>query len=186
MVVNRQIVQDVVEREQGRKVRGKARSADLVDLLRLLEVLQPMLAHVAQVERPRRTGLQRLEDGMRDEDLLAVTDSSQPRAPVDRRAIVVLVADFGAPAVQSHADFDRPAFDPRLGMECVLKSDSRADAVDGALENGEEAVALSAALYDPAVTAFDDLGGEQNRAGLAPGASSPRISPTGGCCLRCP
>lgn len=93
--------------DQRRRDVGQVRRDDLVDVLGVCQVLEAVLAEVAQAHAIGEPVAQQLLRGERDEDLAAVADGLQARAAVERRAEVVAVALFGGAGVQAHAHGER-------------------------------------------------------------------------------
>jgi hypothetical protein len=112
--------------------RWKGGSTDLVQPDRLAEILEPVLAEIAEVDRrveqvPRR---------LREENLTAVRDGGDPRRAHD---VDPDVAVTGEPRL---AGVD-PDPDPERGRrERILRLPSRRDGVTGARECDEERVSL--------------------------------------------
>jgi hypothetical protein len=77
-----EVRRSVVERRKRWKLAAKPLCEELEDSLRLCQVLQPMLAQVAQSEPLRQFSLHELARGLRDEHLAAVTGRGDPSPPV--------------------------------------------------------------------------------------------------------
>ena len=111
--------------------RGKSRVAELEQALRRREVLQTVLAEVANGlagdEVARR---------LRQEHLPAVPGGGDPRRAVDVDPDVALVGHDRLARVEPHADADRPVAERRLPVG------GGGDRVGGARERDEERVAL--------------------------------------------
>jgi hypothetical protein len=125
------------ERAQRREVVA----ADLEEPNGRRDVLQAVLAEVAQLELGAEERLRRI----REDDLAAVAGRRDARRPVDVEADVVLVRDSRLPGV----DPDPHPYGP--GCQCALCVRCGGDGAGGAREGGEHGVALGPELH-PAVT----------------------------------
>ncbi len=125
-----------------REVVPEALDHELVEALGLVDVLQPLLAQVAE----RRVGRQLVPDerggGRGEEHLATVRGGGDPRALVEAEAVIALVADLGLAGVEAHADAALGALGPVVRGERALRVGGRGDGVAGAGEGVEERVAL--------------------------------------------
>ena len=117
-----------VECPEGREVA----LAELEEALRADQVLQAMLAEVAQ----RRLGVEQAPRRLRQDDLPAVRAGRNPRRSVDVHADVALVGQERLARVDAHPDSDRP------GCQRCLRLDRGGDGFARPRERDEEGVAL--------------------------------------------
>ena len=87
----------------------------------------------------------------RHQDLAAVADRHQAGRPIQRRAVIVAVAQLGHPGVHGHANPERAGLRPRLTGQRELRVDRGVDPVGRGREHGEEAV-TGGLDHVPAVT----------------------------------
>ena len=121
-----------VERPERREVAV----AELVQALGADQVLQPVLAEVAD----RRVALEEAAGRLGEDDLPAVGSGGDPRRAVDVDADVALVGHDRLAGVDAHADADRAV------LERVPRFGGRRDGVGGARKRDEEGVALGVDL----------------------------------------
>jgi hypothetical protein len=111
-----------VERPQRRKVTV----AELEQSLRVGEVLQPVLAQVANFG----VRLEKVEGRFREDDLAAVRGRRDARGPMDVHADIALLGQERLPGVESHADADRAGLErlPRIfGSRCRISRAGECD-----------------------------------------------------------
>ncbi len=127
----------------GRKRLGEAVGGRLVQTDGPVEILQPLLAQVAQedVEVLLLVLEQRL-GGLGEEDLAAVAGRPDARRAVDRKARVPAVGRDRLPCVEPHPHPDRCAVGPLVGGKGELALDGGEQCVPRARERDEERVAL--------------------------------------------
>ena len=128
----------VVERVQRRELVRQAVDLELVELLRAGQVLQHVLAEVAELDaRPEQRAR-----GLRDEHLAAVAGRHHARRVVHVEADVAAVHPPRLAGVQAHAHADLVAVGPVVPGERALAVHGRRGGVGGRLERDEEPVAL--------------------------------------------
>jgi hypothetical protein len=148
-------------RAQGRKLQWEALDVELVDVLGSIEVLEAMLAEVAEADSRQ---LVILEDGagrLRKQYLPAVPRRRDPRRAMDAETVVALVADAGLARVHAHSHTTLHSVRPGMLGERALRRACGQRGVRGLAKGDEEGVALrvdllSAVLFeggaqDPAV-----------------------------------
>ena len=127
----------IAERAQRREVLVQARCQELEHMLGTAEVLQPVLAQVAQ---PRLLAGE-LGDHSAQEHLAAVPGGEQPRDAVDRRPEEVAVALLALAQVHRHPHTQPRRVGPRLGRERRLPGARGRDGVPRAGERRAEGIA---------------------------------------------
>src|SRR5438552_14520122 len=80
---------------------------------------------------------------LRQDDLTTVRESTQPRAPMYCRPLVVSVRQLRFPRVQSYPNANRRIVGPRFGMHRALESNCTLERRAGPREHGERAVTLT-------------------------------------------
>ena len=145
--LGRQVVRLPVERADGREVGRHACHDQLRQAFRP-EVLEAVLAEVAdrhvrgQRRRDQRAGR------LGDQDLAAVARGGDARGPVDLERRVVPARGWGRLArVEPHPDADLGVGRPRMRRERALRRDGRRRGRAGAGERHEERVALRLHLH---------------------------------------
>ncbi len=96
----------------GGNVDCKRRMHELEDALGAPEVLEPVLAEVAQARAVREVVRGEGRGGRRQEHLPAVPGGHDPGGAVDGRTEVVVAAPFGVPAMDADPDAERPGLRP--------------------------------------------------------------------------
>jgi hypothetical protein len=139
--LGRQVVGSKVERRQRRELGRQRRMADLVQAFRAAQVLQPVLAEVAQPDAVRKVPVDHLRGRLGQQDLAAVTCRHDPRRSVDGRAEVVPAARLGLAGVDPHPDADHAELRPRLMEQGPLRSDSGPQRVGRDIEDRHQSVA---------------------------------------------
>ena len=114
----------------------------LVEVLRLVDVLQTTLAQVANRHTRRKILLCELAGGRGQQHLTAVAGSGDARRPVNADADVPLLADPRLTGVQTHPNPDRRPVGPALGGQVTLSIDGRRHCVCGGRKGNEERVTL--------------------------------------------
>ena len=114
----------VVERSKWRELGGQAVDDELVETLRLAEILEAMEAEVREREA-RPAAVEELARRLRDEHLAAVGRRADPCAAVDAEADVPAVARVDRARVEAHPDAQRPPVRPGVPLESVLSLDGR-------------------------------------------------------------
>ena len=97
------------------------------------QVLQAVLAQVAQRRRRPAARRDQLRGRAREQDLAAVAGREQARDAVERRAEVVAVALLGLAGVQRHAHPERPGRAPGFGRERALGGQRPRPSASGAV-----------------------------------------------------
>jgi hypothetical protein len=107
------------------------------------QIREAILAQITQAD-PRREGLaHQITGGLGEQRLPAVGDRPQPRAAVDRAAVVVTLAQIGFPGVQCGAHRQGDPLGPRLGVQSLLEGSRGGHGITGPGEYGKTAVALA-------------------------------------------
>ena len=124
------VCRPVIEAPRRREPIGQVLGGELEEVLRLIEVLEPMDAEVAQTDRapPRREQLRRRG---RHEHLAAMAAPPDPRRPMDADPDVALVAGDGMGGVKAHPHLERTVVRPRVSRELPLRLDGRARRIVG-------------------------------------------------------
>ncbi len=143
----RQIVRSGVERAQSGKVVLHAGDDELPEMLGMLEVLQPMLAEVAQIDTIRQRLAQQRPRRRRDQDLPAMADARDAAGPMDVEADVGLRREARLPGMETDPDADFAALRPRLGGQRALRPHGCRHGAGRGREGHEEGVALGADLH---------------------------------------
>jgi hypothetical protein len=122
-----------------------------------VEILQPLLAQVAQLD-PRRLlllVLQQLTRGLRDKHLAAMCRRADPRRPVHGETVVATVARLRLACVDPHphAHLDALVW-PRIRMESALRCSRRVNRILRPPERGEERIPLR--VHDLAAMRSED------------------------------
>ena len=149
-----QVVRTAARRAKLGKLRGQRRVHELVDALRLEEILQPVQAEVeeggAVAERVA------LRARPREDDLASVGDRHQARAAVEGGTEVVRATALDRACVDAHADSDRAQLAPVLLEQGELPRRRRLDGRGGVPERRVDGVADR--LEDDAAVPFDRFG----------------------------
>ena len=111
-------------------------------MLRLLDVLQPPLAQVADGDSRWEILLGQSLGRPREQDLTSVTGGTDAGCPVDTDTDVALLSHLGLAGVQAHAHLDVRSLGPSVGRQVALGVDSRSHGVGSRAEGDEEGVAL--------------------------------------------
>jgi hypothetical protein len=142
-----------IERAQLPEVARDAVDHELVHVLRVLEVLEPALAKVADRDPGRQVLLGQLPGGRGEEHLAAMAGRSDPGRAVHAYPDVAVLSHFGLARVEAHAHLDLRPLGPGVRKQVALGVDRSGDGVVGRRERGEEGVALR--VHDPSA-----VGGE--------------------------
>jgi hypothetical protein len=118
------------------------RRGELVDPLRLVHVLELVLAEVPQRDIRRRVVAEELARRRGDEHLAAVAGGGDARGAVDAHPDVALAADGRLAGVNAHPHTQLAAAGPFMCGQRLLRVDSGADGVLRAAKRREERVAL--------------------------------------------
>jgi len=135
-----------VERPQRREGLAETGGNELEEMLGALEVLQAVLAEVAQ----RRAGRKRRRDEgpgcLRHEHLASVSRCRDSGRTVDIQPDVVVAAELAIAGVETHPDENRGLVRPRVLGKRSMGRDRRLDRLRGGWKDGKEAVALGPQL----------------------------------------
>jgi hypothetical protein len=129
-----------------RELRAQIDGHHLGQSLRGEQVLEAVLAEIAQLEGAIGTGAAECADRVRDHDLAAIGHRGDPRRAIDVVADDVPGHLHRLAGMQAHPDEDFDSVRPRLARERALPFDGGVDRGPGALEQHEERVALRALL----------------------------------------
>ena len=137
----RHVAQELARRAQGRELLGQAGRHDLEDPLGGLQVLEGVLAEVAQGDVGREALAGQLAGRPRNDDLVAMCGRQQPRHAVQRRSEVVAAAHFGLAGMDGHAHPEEwRGFGPVRGQGALCRHGG-VDGGCGGREDGAEGVA---------------------------------------------
>ena len=114
---------------------------ELEDALGAPEVLEPVLAEVAQARTVREVVRGEGRGGGRQEHLPAVPGGHDPGGAVDGRTEVVVAAPFGVPAMDADPDAERPGFRPCRRREPALDGETCRHPVSGRRRSRHQSVA---------------------------------------------
>ncbi len=114
------------------------------------QILQPVVAQVAQLHVVRQAAGHHLDGGLGHHDLAAMRRGHDPRGAVDVEADVVPSDDGRAARVDADADAHLDVIGPGCRGQPTLQVDGRRDSVGRRRERDEEGVALRPHLH-PAV-----------------------------------
>ena len=146
--LRRQVVRPEVEGRERRKLRSQCGMAELEQVLGAAQVLQAVLAQVAQGDARGKLPADERRGRLGQQDLSAVTGRHDPRRAVDGRAEEVAAARIGVAGVDAHPDADRARVRPGLRSEGLLGRDACGQRIGRAGEHGHHPVA--GRLDDPA------------------------------------
>ena len=149
----RQIIGALVEGRKRRKSLGKSRSDDLEQSQRLGEILEAVLAEVAQLHLRRQSSADRFGNGARQQNLTAVSGRHDACRAVNRRTEIIAATLLGVAKVHADPDPQRAGFLPVFVLQVLLDADARERGGDGLLEHRHHAVA--GGLDDRAAVLFD-------------------------------
>ena len=142
----RKVVRRRVEGADRGEVVQQPTDDELPEALRMLEVLEPVLAEVAQLDAVGEGVLHQRAGRVRQQHLPAVRDARDAAGPVDVEADIGLRRQAGLAGVQADADPHLGVLGPRLRRQRTLGVDRRRDRGRCRRERGEERVALGADL----------------------------------------
>ena len=115
---------------------------ELVEVLRLLDVLEPPLAQVSDRDFGRQVLLRQPLGRPGEQHLAAVACGADPRCSMDADTHVALGTHLGLARVQAHPHLDLRSLRPRMGRQVALGVDRCSHGVVGGCEADEEGVAL--------------------------------------------
>jgi hypothetical protein len=129
-----------VQRGQRREALREVAVDELVHALGPQQVLQPVLAQVAQGNPDWQGVPGELRGGRREHHLAPVGGGGQPGATVQRRPEVVPVLEFDLARVQPHPDAEVTERAPVLGLHPSLAGERGRDRAGGRGEGGVDGV----------------------------------------------
>jgi hypothetical protein len=133
-----------IERTQRRMVRGEVAVDHLPHPLGTAKVFEAVHPEISQAHPLRQPIDDQPCSGVREEDLVAVSDAPQPSASDHGLAeVVALVAQLGLAGVDGHADVQVGSLRPLLAEEATLGVDGGGECIGRPRERGHDAVALS-------------------------------------------
>jgi hypothetical protein len=157
-----QIVRHPVQRQHRRELIEQVGVAQLPDVFGPGQVAQSVRTQIAQVGRVRRMVSDHLVGRLRQHDLPAVSDRSQPGTPVERGSPVgPVVAQLRFTGMQRHTDPQLTPTGPPDAAQRTLDVDRARRSVRRACEHQDRAITLplldrpSTAVVDDAIS--DDL-----------------------------
>ena len=159
-----------VERSQLRELVLQPVDVELIEALRLIDVLQAPFAHVSNRDTRREVFLGQLPRRGREQHLAAVPGRADTRGAMDADPDVALLAHPRLTRVQAHAHFDGTPVRPALNRQVALSVDGGRDGVGSRAEGDEERIALR--VHHPPL-----VGGEGTHAAAA---RARRASPRSG------
>jgi hypothetical protein len=118
----------------------------LVDVLRRLDVLQPVQAKVPEGCPGLEPGAGKLPRRLRQHDLAAVRDRRDPGCPVHVQPHVPVLVPDRLTGMQPHPHPHRNPARPVMAGQGTLRGNATADRVSGGAEHNEKAVSLGAHL----------------------------------------
>ena len=134
-----------VQRLQGRERRRESRDVELEEPLGPLDVLQPVLTKVVQLDAVDRQVLDDPRGRVREQDLTSVTGCADARGAVHADADVTLVRHERLRGMDAHAHAQR-SVDALVRVERPLRGDCGGNGVSGSVESDEEPVPSSVDL----------------------------------------
>jgi len=138
----RQIVRDRVEGRDRRKVAGQIGDDELPQMLRMLDVPEPMLAEVAQLDLLGKSPTDQGAGGVREQHLSPVRDIGDAAGAMDMEPDVSIGPDAGLAGVQAHAHADGDARRPGLRVQRALRRDGRGHPARRRGEHDEKGVSF--------------------------------------------
>jgi hypothetical protein len=161
-----------------REVARQSFDHELEDALGSGEVLQRLIAQVAQGNGRDLLVIDDSGRRAREQDLAAVRDRADPSRPMDGDPHVPFVAGVSLARVKAHAHRDPTAVLPRLTVERALGRDCGRHGVAGMFEHDEEGVSLRidfrAAVLNERSAQQRTMGGEHCAVLLAESLDQPR------------
>lgn len=138
----REVVGHCVECAKWRELALQAGDGQLEEGLVVGEVLQSMLAHVAQRCSLGDMTLHESRRRLRQDDLVAMAGRGDPRRPVHVQPDVVVASEGPLAGVDADPDLDRRARGPFVSLERFLHGDRRLHRLRSRLEDREEGIAF--------------------------------------------
>src|SRR5947208_7712839 len=119
-------------------------------MLGLLQISQQVLTKVSKAGALRQIAPDQFLSGGAKEGLPAMSGSTQPGAPVNRRAVVVSLPQVGLARVQGHPHQQGSGRRPLFSIEGCVEGCGSGCRIPGPGEDGKPAVTLTAwAHQDP-------------------------------------
>ncbi len=134
---------------QWRELPGQAGGDQLVDMLRRLDVLEPVPAQVTHGHPGGQPGLRKLPCRVGQHYLAAMRSGRDPRRPVHVEPDIAVLVPGRLTRVQAHPDPHGDAARPVMPGQGALAGHAAADRIPGRLEHDEKAVALGTQLPAP-------------------------------------
>ena len=131
-----------VERSQLRELVLQPVDVELIEALRLIDVLQAPFAQISNRDTRREVFLGQLPRRGREQHLAAVAGRADTRGAMDADPDVALLAHPRLTRVQAHAHSDCTSVRPALGRQVALSVDGGRDGVGSRAEGDEERIAL--------------------------------------------
>ena len=128
-----------VERRGG-NVDASPGASDLEHVHRRLQVAQPVLAEVDELDADRQVSAHELGSRARDHELPTVRDRHEPCAPIQRVALVLVADDPSLAGVDTHPRPQRSDAAPVLGCQGPLRVDRGGDGGGRGSERGGHAI----------------------------------------------
>ena len=125
-----------------REFGGQSRDIRLEQLFRVWDVLEDVLAQVADRDPVRQAARDERPGGVGQDDLATMADGRDAGRAVDVEAAVVIARQVGLAAVEADPDPDGRAIRPRLTLDPALGVDGRGERPGRVGEGPEERVAL--------------------------------------------
>ena len=132
----------LIDRSRRREIARQPIGDDLEDLLRTIDVLQPVFAEVAQGHAWNLVVVNDAGGGAREEHLSTVRDGADSRGAMDGDAGVVVIGNVWLARVQTHANRNPSSVRPVMIREGVLSRDRAFNCIARMTEGDEERVAL--------------------------------------------
>jgi hypothetical protein len=119
----------------------------LIEPLRSLEILQPVLTQILQSNTVQIEILDHACRRGREQDLAAVPGGTNPRGAVHSDPNVSVIVKMGLGGMKAYADADSNPVSESLALQRPLRRDCRGDSVTGPLEDDEELISSRVDLH---------------------------------------
>ena len=136
-----------------REIARESLDDDVVQVLRVVDVLQQVGAEVAELHAVRKRALHEGTCRVGDEDLAAVSQRGDPGGAMDVDADVVVTTQPALPGMESHPHADRRFLRPPFGCKAALRVHGGVDRSRRGRECREEGVAFGP--HDGSVSVVD-------------------------------
>jgi hypothetical protein len=143
----RQVVRNRIQRRDRRKRGLQPRDHELPQSFRAIQVPEPMLPEVTQLDAFRQAILDQHPGRIGEEHLPAMADAGDAAGPMHMEADISVRADAGLAGVETHADPHRDVGRPWLGGEPALRGRGGGHRPGSGGEGDEERVPLGADLH---------------------------------------